>query len=305
MFTSRSFARKFGRKRPWGGRGERPLWPWRAALYAILGLAASMVLCAAIYFLSSLWKVSDVAVQGTVRYDPETILSVVDIESGDRMIDFDGWAVEDQLKEEFPLLKSVKLKRRLNGQVVLRVTEVEELYYTCHHVNYYLISAKDMTVLDVSTSPAEYQSFGAVYLGFPEEARVRVGEKVSYVYLPYAPVNPPEELATYEVVTDEPDEEYSYVQAFIQAVNETSMADRVTGMELGDRYDLYLILDGRVKICFGSMNELSRKLTQAVNILALHTEESTLPAVLDVSDPSRSTYREDAGLILPDWALLK
>ncbi len=304
MFTSRSFKKKFGRHSPWGGRGYTPLWPWKACFYSLLGLIVTALLITAILLVGNLWQVKGVTVEGTVQYDAEDIAAAVGIEAGDGMISFDRKTVREHLREDYPLIRSVKLHRKLNGQVIVKVTEETNLYYTCHHSNYYLIAADDLSVLGVTSYGAVYKDYGALYLGFPEEARIRVGEKITYAYLPYEPVSPPEALATYEIVTAEAEEEYAYVMTFVKTVlAHSSLEGRITGMELSDRYDLYIVFDGHVKICFGSMKELSRKLDIAVQILAKELDGSRMPAVLDISDPSKSTYREDGELILPPWAV--
>lgn len=303
MFTSRSFKKKFGRHSPWAGRGYTPVWPWKACFFALLGLISSALVITAFLLIGNLWKVTEVTVEGTVQYDAADVAMAVGIEAGDGMISFDRGTVRENLRADYPLIRSFSIHRKLNGKVTVKVTEETELYYTCHHSNYYLIAADDMTVLGVTSYGEIYRGYGAVYLGLPEEARVRVGEKITYAYLPYEPVSPPEALATYEIVTGEAEDEYAYVKTFVDTVmNHGSMQGRITGMELGDRYDLYLIFDGHVKIRFGSIKELSRKLEVAVEILAKELDGSGTLAVLDVSDPTKSTYREDSELILPDWA---
>lgn len=302
MFTSRSFNRKFGRHTPWRGRGYTPLWPWQVSFFALLGLSVVALVATALLLLGNAWKVKDVSVTGTVQYDPEIIAEASEIHAGDSMMSFDRSSLEEKLQADYPLLREVRIKRSLKGYVTLRVVEETNLYYTCHNSNYYIISAEDRLVLGVSSYDIEYQSYGAMYLGLPEEARVRVGEKITFAYLPYEPVSAPEELATYEIITGEAEDEYAYVWQFMEAVEGIeALAGRVTGVELGDRYDLYLIFDGYVKIRFGSMKELERKLNVAVEILAEEIDGSRIPSVLDVSDPQKSTYREDPALILPDW----
>ena len=111
---------------------------------------------------------------------------------------------------------------------------------------------------------------------------------------------------TYELETDVPEKEYAYVFAFVDALMATPLAPRVTGMELGDRYDLWFVLDGRIKVRVGSMDELNRKLTMAERSLA-DSEASghmpdDLPVLVDVSDPARIIHRASPEIDLPAWA---
>ena len=95
----------------------------------------------------------------------------------------------------------------------------------------------------------------------------------------------------------------STVWKILAAVEENeALKGRVTGMELSDRYDLYLIFDGYVKVRFGSIKEFDRKLEIAVEIMAKNLDGSRVPSVVDVSDTSKSTFREDPEMILPSWA---
>ena len=269
----------------------------------ILSFVSIMILSAAILTVTYFWKVTSVTVEGTVQYDAEIIADASEIRMGESVMNFDAKIIMERLQGQYPLIRSVKIQRRLNGAVILKVIEETELYYTRHHSNYYLISAEDRMVLGVSSYSVEYREYGAIYLGLPEEARVRVGERITFAYLPYEPVSEPEAAATYEIVTAEAEEEYAYVWSFLTAVEKNeAFKDRITGVELSDRYDLYLILDGYVKIRFGSVKELERKLKIAAEIMQKELDGSRIPAVVDVSNPEKSTFREDPEMILPDWA---
>jgi hypothetical protein len=140
---------------------------------------------------------------------------------------------------------------------------------------------------------------------------MRVGEPLSFIHLPYEPDSAPSDnLADYEIETDEAEVEYAYVTEFIDTVMASPLAERVTGMELGDRYDLWMVLDRRIKLRIGNMDELERKLNLAVRTLAEREEAGgeagsvpgRMPVLMDVSDPSRIIYRMSPDIVLPDWA---
>ena len=59
MFTSRSFAKKFGQGSTSQGRGYTPLWPWKVCFYTILGLGIALVVSALLLILANAWKVSE------------------------------------------------------------------------------------------------------------------------------------------------------------------------------------------------------------------------------------------------------
>ena len=136
---------------------------------------------------------------------------------------------------------------------------------------------------------------------------MRVGEELSFVNLPYEPESAQNDLSDYEIETDEPKVEYAYVTEFIEAVMESPLGARVTGMELGDRYDIWLVLDRRIKVQIGNMDELERKLTLVERSLEDRVEEGrddvSMPMLVDVSDPTRTIHRASPDLELPSWAV--
>lgn len=299
------FDKKFHRDAPVWGHGsklEKPI-PVKKFFMVSVIVVGGMALCTALLWLSTLWRITEVTVEGCDRYAPAAITDRAGIREGDLCLGFDTFAVERRLKEELPLLERVKVHIGITGHVTISVSEEEALYYTQHHTNYYLIAADDMTVLDVSSDPRGFANAGAVYVGLPEEARVRVGDKLSYIYLPYEPVTAPEEEVTYPTQNEDPNKEFAYVQKAIDTVMGWSLAPRVTGMELSDRFAAYLVLDGRIRVDLGKVDGLDRKLNRAAQILEMEGEGEDIPAVVNVSNPDRSSYREDAALILPPWVL--
>ncbi len=308
-----SFAEKFGRNAVHFGSPERHVPPPMTGVYSrrvrllvVGGLFGGIVLMLAVLFIGRIPKVKDVSAKDGQLYTSAHLISQSGIEVGDEMVSFDTRGVSRLLRERLPLLDRVKVRRHLNGTVSIEATEITELTYTRHNRNYYILNAATNDVLCVMASPDEARRVGATYIGYPEAARIRVGETLSFVNLPYAPDSVPPEATTYEVETGEPAEEYAYVETFIDMLTESSLGERVVGMELSDRYDLWFVLDGRIRVRVGSMDELDRKLTLVARSLedmaANGTGSTALPTLVDVSDPARIIHRSSPDIALPDWA---
>lgn len=304
----RSFAEKFSRDaRPFGS-GEKHNPPDYGSLpLLMLCMLGTALLTVAILFLGKLWKVGAVTVEDGQYYTASVVLSSAGIEAGDEMLGFDGFTVARELREKLPLLNKVTVRKSLSGSVSIRFTEVESLYYTCHNQNYYIVNAETREVLCVSSKPDEARRVGAVYLGLPECTRVRVGEELTFVNLPYTPETDVPEISTYELETDEPEKENAYVFEFVETLMDSSLSDRIIGMELGDRFDLWLVLRGGIRVRVGTMDELERKFSVADRALRDKAESGAypngLPILVDVSDPARIIYRVSPEIELPDWAL--
>ncbi len=305
----RSFDEKFGQETVFFG-SEAQAAPQQYGSLPLLvgGVLSALLLVLAVLLLARLWKVDDVTAADGTYYTAAVLRQYSGIEAGDEMVGFDTSDVERRLKENLPLLSSVKVRKHLSGAVSIKVTEEKALYYTRHNVNYYIIAADDMEVLCVMSSPTEARRVGATYLGLPECARLRVGETLGFVNLPYVSDSAAGETSgapDYEVETDEPKEENAYVPAFVEALMSSPMADRVVGMDVSDRYDISFVLQGKIRVRVGDMEELARKLEMAERSIAdsgAGNAPEGLSTLVDVSDPSRIVHRTSPALELPEWA---
>lgn len=302
------FKEKFARDaRPFGS-GERYTSPDLGSIpLLLLCMLGVVILTVGVMLLGKLPKVTSVSAEDGTYYTAAAVLAHAGIEAGDEMLGFDGFARAKELKKSLPLLDKVKIRKHLNGSVTVSFTEVEKLYYTCHNQNYYIINAETREVLCVAGDATEARRVGAIYLGLPECTRVRVGEELTFINLPYAPETDSPELSTYELETYEPERENAYVFEFVEILMESSVAERVVGMELGDRFDLWLVLRGGIRIRVGTMDELERKLTLADRSLQDKAASGGIPAgmptLVDVSDPARIIHRSSPDVELPFWAL--
>ena len=304
----RTYAEKFAKDAAFFGSGEKytptDYGSLPRLLLCMLGLT---VLTVTVLFLGKIPKVRSVTAESGTYYTASAVLAHAGIEEGDELLGFDSFALARELKQKLPLMEKVKVRKHLNGSVTVSFTEVESLYYTCHNQNYYIIGAETHDVLCVSRDGTEARRVGAIYLGLPECARVRVGETLTFINLPYVPETNVPEISTYELETYEPEQENAYVFEFVEILMASTLADRVVGMELGDRYDMWLVLRGGIRIRVGTMDELERKLTLADRSLQDKAQSGGIPAgmptLVDVSDPARIILRSSPEVELPDWAL--
>lgn len=272
----------------------------------VLGSAALGVL--ALTLLSLLWRISDVEVKGCERYSADYIEEFMEDEGvyeGNAMLAFDGFAVKSALREKMPLLRRISIFRGF-GKVTVTVEEEQDVYFTCHNVNYYLIAADGMRVLNVAADGRAYREVNAIYLGLPEDTRVRVGEPITYAYVPYEIDDGAEEVATYEVETGEAEETYAYVEECMEIILGSSLKESLSGMELGNRRALSIVLDDHIVVKLGSPEDLEDKLKRAELLLtSTYADEikdaKDTPIILDVSNLQKNKFIVDAGYELPAW----
>ena len=301
-----TFEEKFSRDGDFFGSREKKQPPHYGKLpLVMICFMGGVVLCLAVLLLTSFWRVGQVTAHDGEHYSAARVLECAGVEAGDGMLSFDRYSLKRTLKEALPLIDNVKVRRRFNGDVTISFSEFTNLYYTQHNVNYYIISADTKEVLCVYADSAEARRVGAIYLGLPETARVRVGDELTFVNLPYQIETDSPELVTYELETEEPEIEHAYVYDFVEVLMSSSLASRVTGMELGDRFDIWFVLDHSIKVRVGGMEELERKLNMVERSLedrlAAGKDDPSLPLLVDVSDPTRIIHRASPDIELPDW----
>ena len=300
----KSFEAKFGRNVETFGSLQKHEPPPRTYLpHILLGLAGLLVLTVAVCFLGTLPKVAEVHAEGGRMYDAEHLLYYADIQSGDVFLGVDAPAIEKQMKRYMPLLRAAHVRKHINGNVTISTTEYESLYYTCHNRNYYAFTTDAWEVLCGMAEDSEPRRVGAVYIGLPEAARVRVEEKITFINLPYAVGDP----SAYEAETDVPEKEYAYVKEFVNTLMSSPLASRVVGMELSDRYDLWFVLEGSVRVSVGDMSELAEKLASVQMVLedraASGVDAGEMPLEVNVSDPTRTVVRSSPDVQIPAWGV--
>lgn len=309
MTASRSFQKKFGRRVPVFGNGQpRKTPPVKLFLRVTLVLGSAALGVLALTLLSLLWRISDVEVKGCERYSADYIEEFMEDEGvyeGNAMLAFDGFAVKSALREKMPLLRRISIFRGF-GKVTVTVEEEQDVYFTCHNVNYYLIAADGMRVLNVAADGRAYREVNAIYLGLPEDTRVRVGEPITYAYVPYEIDDGAEEVATYEVETGEAEETYAYVEECMEIILGSSLKESLSGMELGNRRALSIVLDDHIVVKLGSPEDLEDKLKRAELLLtSTYADEikdaKDTPIILDVSNLQKNKFIVDAGYELPAW----
>lgn len=302
-----TFSSKFGKDRPWGGKRRQTI-SFRRAVSYIIAIVGGMALCGILLLVCSLIKVSSLSVSGAnMIYESNYIAEASGIEVGGDYYGFDPGVVEDKLRRELPYLKNVTVRRHLGAKVSITVEEESSFYYTRHNVNYYLISADTHRVILADSNAATFIRLGAVYIGLPQDVRIRVGEKLAFEYATYVvgdeTVSPDE---TREIPEEPADEKYEYVFEFVNAVMESEISDKILGIDASDEYALFVILKNNVKISFGSTYELERKLSSAKDVLDDNIDtvsaEGFSRAVIEASDPAKITFREDPTHDFPDWA---
>ena len=318
------FSRKFGRNTPWGGHRRFAL-PFHIVLASCGGILVSLFLCIVLLAVANVLptKAVEVDYQGVNGlYTAEQVLDA----SGLRHIQSDTGAVSttgyfrfeaskvrEAVMKELPLLKDVRVLRRLDGKVVIRVTEHTDIYYTYYHQNWYALSSKDLRVIDVaSKKDPTWKKIDAVYLELPSDARVRLGEVLSFEYRAWQE-DESDITISYEGETKSAEEQYRYVKKTLETYRKSELFSHTVGIDLSDPYDVYAVVafvnparENPVKISFGTyddMEEKIQKVIEGINAYVQTNNQYPSMYLINAKDAKYIGFQPANGSQFPSWAV--
>ena len=217
----------------------------RVVLTVLLSLALCVILAAACVAL--FFKVGTVTVSGSGIYDDWRIREASGIVTGSNLYKIDKAAVAERIIMSLPYIRGVSIRRSLPSTVIITVTEDEPLYYCEVGGEYFLLSAT-LRVLERTDDP--------------EGLRTRFPSIIRLVTLDISRAVVGEEVAFYD------SDYFDYALEMLAVFAGCPLADKLTTINFNDKYDIYLVYDGRFRIEIGSVDSLALKMTMASEVLA-------------------------------------
>lgn len=94
---------------------------------ALIGFV--LVVIAAIFVMSVLFRVHDIRVEGNEHYTDEEIIKAIDIEDGDNLFFYDRIAAVSRALAKLPYIEEVSITRSLPDRITITVTESKAMAY--------------------------------------------------------------------------------------------------------------------------------------------------------------------------------
>lgn len=99
----------------------------RTSVNALIGFV--LVVIAAIFVMSVLFRVHDIRVEGNEHYTDEEIIKAMDIEDGDNLFFYDRIAAVSRALAKLPYVEEVSITRSLPDKITVTVTESKAMAY--------------------------------------------------------------------------------------------------------------------------------------------------------------------------------
>ena len=234
----------------------------RAAILLAIALAAIVPL---VGFVLSQLDIKDTRVDGDCVYSAAELREAAGIADDCRLFDVNKAEAAANVKEKFAKISSCTVSLKLPDTLVFTVSMDRPVLYAEIDGEYYSLS-KQLRVLERSERPDTFISQGLVFAEIPVTSTAIVGRTLEF--------------------GDGSD--CSYITEFIDLLESRGKLRAMTKLFLDNRFDIVAIDEGKFRIRFGTLSDLSVKLSTAQRIADMTEIEAGAGVSIDVSSPGTS-----------------
>ena len=223
-----------------------------------------VVVVAAIFVMSVLFRVEDIQVEGNSHYTDEEIIRAIVIEEGDNLFFFDRFAAVGRAFSKLPYIESVTIERSLPNKVVITVEETTALAY--------LQLGEEKWTLDHNCK----------VLGKAAE-----GEEESL--LPVVGMRPGTLMIGEIMETEDGDPAaVEYLAEVLDQIEARGLTEQVTRIDFTNPESPEFDFGGRFTVVLGKRENVEHKFGMFVTVLGMLKEGDV--GVIDVSDGTKAHF---------------
>lgn len=235
----------------------------RRRMISRIGIAV-LVLLAIVFAPTIFFQVSKINVTGDTRYTSEQLIKSTGVKQGDNMFFLDTKQIAADLKDEYPYLDTVKLRRKLPSTLQIEVSD-RTAALSIEQNGKYLILDMSGKVLEKTKSAAKGT---AKVTGVPMKG-LHVGDTVDENKYGKA----------------------ASVMKLLELTDQYGMKKHIKTIDVEKAYDVRVTYDKRYTILLGALEESN--LEHKIQFLKAILKEPSLPesGVIDLTDEKEARYR--------------
>lgn len=243
----------------WIRRTNRRLRLLRCGMVVLFGM---ILIVGSLLLILPNFKVKEIVVEGNlVTTTPQEIIEASGIVEGTEIIGTDWSIAVSNIERQCPVRVTLTVTA---SKVKIHVVERETVYM--QYGDYWVSMDENFCVLDISTNRADFD--GLTEIKLPGIVGVNIGERVQTVS----------------------GADLSYAKDLMLFLEENSMSDRVSCVDVSEKFRISCLVDGNYRVILGKASDLNAKMEIANEIL--QKKQGIDPyAVIDVSDLKKTTYR--------------
>ena len=237
------------------------------------------VVLAFTFGISVFFRVENITVSGTVKYDPWTIKEASGIEIGDNLLSFGEARAAGKIKTALPYVESVRIGIKLPNTVKIEIKELDVVYaIQDSEYQWWLITAEGRVVEKTDKATADEST---QILGVKLESPVEGLQAEAYEEETVASTDPTETLP---VITARPGDQLQTALNILQYLEECGIIGDVASVDVADLGNLQLQYGKRFKVLLGDTTQLLYKI-------------KCMNAAINGTDPKNSLKEYDSGVL--------
>ncbi len=235
-----------------------------------------LVIAALVLGITMFFKIGGIQVEGEIRYTAEEIIEKSGIKKGDNIFTINPAESERKIKEAFPYVENVEIKRVFPDKIVIAVESAKEAVYTRSDDEKWLILNGEGRLLDITEKhPNLPELIGA------EVTANGVGKLANF--------RDETTLGIFKMLWDE--------------LEKAEIEDKVTEINLSKRYNLTFDYSAQVMVNLGNTDNLAKKIAFAkISITENLVENEKGEVKFSDNTAKTANYRE---LTDDEWIDLK
>ncbi len=226
---------------PESKHGEHRTARKRSSVNALIGFV--LVVIAAIFVMSVLFRVHDIRVEGNEHYTDAEIIKAIDIEDGDNLFFYDRIAAVSRALAKLPYIEEVSITRSLPDKITITVTESKAMAYI-------VVGDEEWTIdhnCKVLGKAAEgEQDMLIPVVGF-DPGTLLIGEQLTTGDGSTAPVE--------------------FLAEILYQLSERGLASSVTRIDFSDIKSVKFSYGGKYSVILGSYSEVEYKFGMFVSVM--------------------------------------
>ena len=237
----------------------------RKLIYALLLLImCGLIIFCAIRFTRGFMKISVFEITGDSPYESEEIINASGLKRGDKLYDIDKEAVIYSIKLKCPYVNNVKVESKFPNKLKINVDSFSAAYYVEIFGDYYALDS-NMRVLEETADNTKFKNARIPMLCIPNIKTALVGSELIY---------------------GETEAEIKFVEEFLSVLRSSSFTSRLTLVDIDNRFEIYVQVDGNINVYMGNADKTKEKLKAVETALSDPRLENCISAEIDVSNPN-------------------
>ena len=233
-------------------RTEQPKRPYRGGNYTLYFILAAVVVGIVLAVLSNtvLFKCGTIEVSGATRYSADEIIAGSGVKTGDNLLHIDEKKAAESVMNTFAFVDNVQVKKYYPTKIVIEITEAVNWFALVQDGKTNVISRGERVLGEL---PAD----GLVVLKGFEAQSLEVGARLS------SAVEAKNKVA----------------EEIFNAAEKVGL-EKMTEIDITDRFSIKITVDGRIVLNIGSSNQLESKLRVAQALIEKEIGEDERVSVL-------------------------